>query len=56
MNKTARTILIIALLALFVSSSLACNDYGMTCTIRCQGIEDDAKWEQCMLNCHGGQQ
>lgn len=54
--KIQRHILIILLALLILLPSLACTDYGMICTVRCQGIEDDAAWDNCMLQCHGGQQ
>lgn len=56
MNKTHHTILIILLALLILLPSLACNDCGMTCTVRCQHIKDDTAWDDCMLKCHGGQQ
>ena len=56
MKTRHHTILIILLTLILLLPSLACHDYGMRCTARCGHIQDDTKWEQCMLNCHGGQQ
>jgi len=28
------------------------TDTGLACSIRCQHITDDARWEACMLSCH----
>lgn len=57
MNRTYRTILITILFALLLLPALArTNDYGMICTIHCQHIGNDTEWENCMLQCHGGQQ
>ena len=54
MKKRRHIILIISLALLILLPSLACSDYGMTCTMQCQGIEDDSAWEACMLQCHEG--
>jgi len=48
--------LVIVLVMVVVSTLLvvAALDTETGCTLRCQGLEEDAAWEACMLECHRG--
>jgi len=45
---------LLALVVLLVTVAVAYGgtDTGLACSIRCQHIEDDTQWDQCMLHCH----
>ncbi len=48
-------LMIVLVIVLAVTLAWGSGGGGTVCTLRCQGIEDDTAWDECMLKCHRGQ-